>query len=241
MTATDNPYFARAAVNRLWAHYFGTGQVEPLDEMAGTESVPSHPAVLAALADGFAKQKYDLRWLIRVITTTKAYQLSSARSHASQDNPRQFARILVRGLTAEQLFDSLAQATGYRDEGQANPRARLGLGGARYEFLTKFASSENSTEKQTSILQALTLMNGKVMTAVTTIRGSETLQAVVDAPFMDVPAKIEALFLATLSRKPTAKEAARLKSYVEKGNGQGEALADVFWALLNSAEFVLNH
>jgi hypothetical protein len=242
MTATDNPYFAKAAVNRLWAHFFGTGLAEPLDEMVGTESVPSQPAVLDELARGFAEQKYDLRWLIRVITATKAYQLTSARSHASQDDPRHFSRMVVRGLSGEQLFDSLAQATGFREENPAARRNPFGIGGARDEFLNKFAaSSDRTTEAQTSILQALTLMNGRLMTAATSVRRSETLQAVVDAPFMDVPAKIETLYLATLSRKPTAKEAARLTRYIEQSDRPGEALADVFWALLNSAEFVLNH
>jgi hypothetical protein len=84
-------------------------------------------------------------------------------------------------------------------------------------------------------------MNGRLMTAVTSVRRSETLQAVIDAPFMDTPAKVEALYLAALSRKPTTKESARLVRYVEKGDDRGETLADVFWALLNSAEFVLNH
>jgi hypothetical protein len=241
MTATDNPYFARAAVNRLWAHFFGTGLAEPLDEMAGTDSVPSHPAVLDELARAFARQKYDLRWLIRAITATKAYQLSSARSHASQDDPHQFARMTIRGLNGGQLFDSLAQATGFRDDGAAGSRNRFGIGGTRDEFLTKFAGSERPTETQRSILQALTLMNGKVMAAATNVRRSETLQAVVDAPFLDVPGKIETLHLAALSRKPTATELARLTRYVEKGSRQDEALADVFWALLNSAEFVVNH
>jgi hypothetical protein len=258
MTEAENPFFARAAVNRLWAHFFGTGLVEPLDEMVGTESVPSHPEVLAELARGFAEQKYDLRWLIRVITATKAYQLSSAQSHPSQETAsRQFARMAVRGLTGEQLFDSLAQATGFREEGPDGARRqvlRLGIGGARGEFLSKFAAgTDRATEAQTSILQALTLMNGRVMTAATSLRQSEMLLAVADAPFLDVPAKIETLYLATLSRKPTAKELARLTRYVEKGGTDGEsssrdqlargteALADVFWALLNSAEFNLNH
>jgi hypothetical protein len=241
MTAPDNPYFAKAAVNRTWAHFFGTGLVEPLDEMAGTESVPSHPAVLAELASAFAKQKYDLRWLIRAITATRAYQLTSARSHPSQDDPRRFARIPVRGLTGEQLFDSLAQATGYRDDGAAGRRNPFGIGTTRNEFLTRFASSERPTEAQTSILQALTLMNGKVMSAATNVRSSETLLAVVDAPFLDVPGKIETLYLAALARKPTSRELARLTRYVGRSGTEGEALADVFWALLNSAEFVLNH
>jgi hypothetical protein len=254
MTASDNPLFARALVNRLWAQLFGTGLVEPLDEMVGADRMPSHPDVLDDLAGAFAKQKYDLRWLIRAITSTRAYQLSSARSHASQDDPKQFARAALRGLTAEQLFDSLAQATGFRDETPARGRALFASSAAREEFLTKFASSERATEAQTSILQALTLMNGRFMSAVTSVRRSETLQAIADAPFLDVPGKIKALFLATLSREPTSKELARLVRYVEKSgeddikrvsrdltNRQSEALADVFWALLNSAEFVLNH
>jgi hypothetical protein len=243
MTASENPFFARAAVNRMWAHFFGHGLVEPLDEMAGTEATPSQPAVLDELARGFVEQKYDVRWLIRTITATRAYHLSSVRSHPSQDDPRHFARLTVRGLSAGQLFDSLAQATGFREEGPAGGRLDiLGTGTARGEFLTKFASSERSAEAQTSILQALTLMNGRLMTAATNVRRSEMLQGVIDAPFLDVSAKIETLHLATLSRKPTARELDRLSRYVESGtNGQAEALADVFWALLNSAEFVVNH
>jgi hypothetical protein len=242
MTATDNPYFARAAVNRVWAHFFGTGLAEPLDEMVGTDSVPSHPAVLDELARAFAEQKYDLRWLIRAVTATRAYQLSSARSHASQDDPHRFARMAIRGLGGEQLFDSIAQATGFREETPAGRRNPLNIGDPRTEFLTKFAaSSARATDAQTSILQALTLMNGRVMTTATSVRRSETLQAVVDAPFLDVPAKIETLYLATLSRKPTARETTRLARHVEQASNQGEALADVFWALLNSVEFVVNH
>ena len=253
MTAADNPYFARAAVNRLWAHFFGAGLVEPLDEMVGTDSPTSNVAVLDELAGAFAKQKYDPRWLIRAVTATKAYQRSSARSHPSQDDPRQFSRMALRKLSAEQLYDSLAQATGFRDEGFAIRGNPLGLGAARYEFLTKFNTpGERTTETQTSILQALTLMNGKLMTAATGVRTSETLVAVIDAPFLDVPGKIEALYLAALSRKPTDKELSRLTRYVEKGDAskasdrkaadpRSAALADVFWALLNGAEFVTNH
>jgi hypothetical protein len=241
LTSSDNPFFAKALVNRLWAQFFGIGLMEPLDEMAGAGHQPSHPEVLEELARAFAAQKYDLRWLIRAISTTQVYQLSSARSHESQDDPRQFARMSLRGLTGEQLYDSLSQATGFQE---AQPQVRrLVIGGAREEFVTKFASSERPTEAQTSILQALTLMNGRLITTATSVRRSETLQAVVDSPFLDVPGKIEALYLATLSRKPTTVEMSRLKSHVEKAgtDGRDDALADVFWVLLNSAEFVVNH
>jgi hypothetical protein len=241
LTSPDNPFFARALVNRLWAQFFGIGLVEPLDEMAGAGHPASHPEILEELSRAFVAQKYDLRWLIRAITATKVYQLSSARSHETQDDPRQFARAALRGLTGEQLFDSIAQATGFQE---AQPQVRrIAIGGPREEFVTKFSSSERPTEAQTSILQALTLMNGRLISTATSARRSETLQAVVDSPFLDVPGKIETLYLATLSRKPTATELSRLKSHVEKvgPEGRDDALADVFWVLLNSAEFVVNH
>jgi hypothetical protein len=254
MTAADNPYFARALANRLWAHFFGQGLMEPIDEMVGTGAQPSHPAVLDELARAFAARKHDLRWLVRAITATKAYQLSSARSHTSQDEPKHFARMALRTLNAEQLYDSLALATGLRvDSPAGRARIGIGIGGPRDEFLTKFGGTERPTEAQTSILQALTLMNGRVMATATSSQRSEYLMAVVDAPFLDVPGKIETLYLAALSRKPSSREIDRLVRYVEKAGAddtrsaneqsrqQADALADVFWALLNSAEFVINH
>jgi hypothetical protein len=240
MVARENPYFARAAVNRMWAHFFGTGLMEPLDEMAGTEAQASHPALLDELAGAFAERNYDVRWLIRALTATKAYQLSSRKSHPSQDDPRQFARAALRGLTPEQLFDSVAMATGFQESSRGNPY--FGGNSARGEFLTKFANeADRPTERQTSILQALTLMNGRVMSSATNVKNSETLSAVADAPFLATAGKLEVLYLSALSRKPTAKELGRMTAYVEKAEQPAEALADVFWVLLNSGEFMLNH
>src|SRR5262249_34138492 len=188
---------------------------------------------------------------------TRTYQLSSARTHPSQDDPRVFARMPLRGLTGEQLFDSVAMATGYRDSGGGDDLITAILGGersARSEFLSKFALSEKPTEAQSSILQALTLMNGKVIVSATSLEKSETLAAVVDAPFASTADRVETLYLATLSRRPTAKETDRTVQFVQDAlkrakakNGKARdtaynnALGDVFWALLNSPEFVLNH
>jgi hypothetical protein len=249
MTAPDNPYFARAAVNRMWAYFFGTGLVDPVDEMAGGDHPPSHPELLDELARQFAANHYDLKYLIRAITASRAYQLTSRGTHPGQDDPRLFARTPVKGLSPEQLFDSLAQATGYQDPTIGNPYAAFQFGGnsPRTEFLTKFAQSGNKApEAQTSILQALALMNGKFIADATSVERSETFAAVVDAPFLDTRGQIETLYLATLSRFPTPREMARMVQYVE-GGPQGEtqshdkALADVFWVLLNSGEFILNH
>jgi hypothetical protein len=245
MTRKDNPYFARAAVNRLWGYFFGSGIIDPIDEIAGGEHEPSHPELLDELACQFAEHNFDLKFLIRAITASRAYQLSSLATHKSQDDPRQFARMPLRGLSAEQLFDSIAQATGYREQVNSE-RPFFGNQGLRGRFLTQFAnSSDKPTEVQTSILQALSMMNGQV----TDLRRSESLEALLDAPFMDTAERIEILYLATLSRKPTPRELSRMVRYVEDGGSaelqtattKAQALADVFWTLLNSGEFFLNH
>ncbi len=243
MTAADNPFFARAAANRLWGQFLGTGIVDPVDDF-NDDNPASHPEVLDLLAREFAGHKFDLKFLVRVITATKAYQLSSAASDPSQNEPRTFARMAVKGLTPEQLYDSVAQATGFRDPSPRNQRAFI-VGGPKADFMNKFANSQDKrTEFQTSIPQALALMNSQLITGATSVDRSETLAAVVNAPFMDTPQRVETLFLATLSRKPTDEEMARLVKYVESGGGAKDskkALADVFWVLLNSAEFILNH
>jgi len=257
LTSKDNPYFARAAVNRLWAYFLGAGLVEPLDQLAGSPDTTGDTELLDLLAHEFAAHDFDVKFLIRTITMTRAYQLSSARSHPGQDDARLFARMPLRGLTGEQLFDSVAAATGFRDSGGGDDLLSGLVGGkrsARSEFLTRFALSERPTEAQTSILQALALMNGKVTADATTLERSETLAAVVDMPLASNAQRVEALYLATLSRKPTAKESERLVGYVRdavrsaKGKDEAarhaaaaDALADVFWVLLNSPEFLINH
>lgn len=237
-----NPYFAKNMANRMWAHFFGYGLIDPLDE-PGDDNQSIIPAVHDELAKGFIESKYDLKLLIRAIARSKAYQLSSRKTHESQSEPRMFARMPLKGFSAEQIFDSLCVATGFQDRQSADQR-RFGNFGIRGEFMTRFATTERNAEQQTSILQALTLMNGSFIDNQTSIERSQNFAAVVDAPFLDLNGKIETLFLATLSRKPTREEAEKYASYVERGGVIGDknkALADVFWALLNSSEFILNH
>jgi hypothetical protein len=254
MTAADNPYFARAAVNRLWGYFLGTGIIDPVDDMVGSERVPSHPELLDELARQFVAHRFDLKFLVRAITASRAYQLSSARTDDSQDDPTQFARAPLRGLTAEQLYDSVSQATGYQEAGNGLPPGVIAIGNQspRTDFINRFSTnSEKPTEVQTSILQALSLMNGSLVGTATNLDRSETLAAVADAPFLDLRAKIETLYLAALARPPKPKELDRMVRYVEEHTTDGpaterarsshNALADVFWALLNSGEFFLNH
>src|SRR5262249_16180344 len=114
-TAPSNPYFARAAANRLWAYFLGPGLVEPGDGVGGDGTQNNDPGgLLYELAKALGGHDLDLKFLMRAITASRVYQLTSARTHPSQDDPRLFGRMAIRGLTAEQLFDSLALATGYR-------------------------------------------------------------------------------------------------------------------------------
>jgi hypothetical protein len=248
LTARNNPYFARAAVNRLWAHFFGTGLVEPVDDLGGGETSASHPELLDELAAAFVAHDFDLKFLMRSITASRAYQLSSRMTDKSQDDPRLFARMAVRGLSPEQLYDSLAQATGFQEPATPDRRFKFLGNTPRTEFLNKFSQvGESSTDAATSIVQALALMNGKLTADATSLEQSETLAAVADAPFLDTTGRVEALYLAALSRPPSPKELARAIKYIEAEGADTEprsrerGLADVFWVLLNSAEFMLNH
>jgi Protein of unknown function (DUF1553)/Protein of unknown function (DUF1549) len=256
LTRKDNPYFARATVNRVWAYFFGAGIIEPVDEMVGADNSPSHPALLDELAREFAAHDFDLKYLFLAITSSKAYQLSSIKTHPTQDEHRQFARAPLLGMTPEQLFDSVAEATRYGANGGRNDQFAFYGSPAREEFLAKFHNvSDRPTEYQTSIIQALMLMNGQLTADATSLERSQLLSAVLGSPFMDTPQRIETLYLATLTRQPSDKEMARATRFIddalkagdkpvsqeEKDRRYKHALADLFWALLNSGEFFFNH
>jgi hypothetical protein len=244
VTAAENPFFSRAAVNRLWAHFFGLGLVEPVDDF-NDEHRPSHPELLDELARQFAAHGFDLKFIMQAITASQAYQRSSRLTDASQDDPRLFARMAVKRLSPDQFYDSLAAATGMRNPYPGGRRAvNSRLDDPRTQLLAKFAGQDSRTESETTILQALALMNGRIVGDMTNLERSETLAAVADAPFLDTARRVETLYLAALGRAPRAEETERLVKYIEGGGPKRDtraALADVFWALLNSTEFILNH
>jgi hypothetical protein len=240
-----NPYFARNLANRIWAHFLGTGIIDPVDE-PGDANPPSHPELLRDLALALADSGFDQRVVIRAVAASRAYTRTSRQTHPSQADPRLFARVAVRGLTSNQIYDSFLTATGQRPnpqraQGFFNPNDPSGASA----FGTQFArGTGKATEAETSILQALLLMNGQSTANETSLDKSTALAAVVDAPFLDTPKRVEALFLSALARKPTQDEAEKFTSYVDRGGPSGDkdkALADVLWVLLNSTEFLFNH
>jgi hypothetical protein len=244
MTAPDNPFFARAAVNRLWAHFFGIGLVDPVDNF-DPQNPASHPELLDELARQFVLHGYDLRFMMRAITLSRTYRRSSMTTGPVPADVRLFAQQAVRGLSPDQLFDSLTTATGYRDPFNNRRQRFFNPGSPRGMFLSKFQTGqEKATEHRTSIPQALAMMNNSLITDLTHPDKGEILAAVVAAPFMETPAKLETMFLAVLGRKPRPAEVEKLGQYIDVGGAAGsqkQALADVYWALLNSPEFILNH
>jgi len=241
MTAKDNPFFSKALVNRMWAHFFGIGLVDPVDDLVD-DNPASHPELLTFLAKEFADHDFDLKFLIRAITASRAYQLSSITAENPPD-VRLFARMPVKGLSPDQLYDSLREATGDRDNSNFNQRI-FGFGSPRQTFLDKFGEQEKKLDNHTSIPQALTMMNNQIIVNATHPDRSFTLGAIVSSSFMSDQGKLEALYIAALSRKPTPSESSKMLAYIERGGAakdKKKAFADVFWALLNSTEFRFNH
>lgn len=237
VTSPTNPYFAKAVVNRVWGSYLGRGFVQPLDDLDPSHP-PAYPEIFDALCTQLRLHHYDLKYLIRVIAATQVYQLScrGAPREGEDQLAVQFARMPLRRLTSDQIYASFIQATGFRE---AAPNISENV--ARDEFLEKFAdSSVSPTEIKTTILQALSLMNGRHVTLATDLEKSEFLSVIADAPFLDASCRVESLFLATLSRMPDETERQLFVDALAADESKS-ALADLFWMLLNSAEFLLNH
>jgi hypothetical protein len=241
MTAPNNPYFARAVVNRLWSQLMGRGLVDPVDDVRDSNPA-SHPELLDDLALAFKSSGFDVTFVLRAICLSNGYQRTSRQSHAGQGRPELFARMAIKSLSGEQFLDSLTQAIGHdeppesaRENGEENPLRR--------RVLAIFAGPGLTGDPETSVAQALALMNGSFIQRAVTPESSWRLKSVLEE-FLDAPERqIEALYLSTLSRLPADDEREQLREFY--GNAAGpertKLLGDVFWMLLNSAEFRWNH
>jgi hypothetical protein len=237
MTAADNPFFARALVNRLWHHFYGRGFVNPVDDMH-KENRASHPALLSELSEQFVASGFDVKHMIRAICNSQAYQRTSKPNAENEEDATLFSHMAVKVLAPEQLFDSLEAVIGKTPApgGLGRPGAGRQVGTPRQQFVTFFSGDENAdpTEYQHGIPQALRLMNSPQVN-----RDAHLLNEAVKA---DAPEKvIEQMFLGTLSRRPTEPELSKFTAYVKKGDTAKKAYGDILWALLNCSEFTLNH
>lgn len=247
VVSPGNPYFAKAAVDHVWSYFFGVSLVEPILE-PNDDSPLAHPELLNLLAKEFTASGFDLKYLIRAIVHTDAYRRVSASPQVHRDEINLFARMPVRGMSPEQLFDSLCEATDHVDPYANQPQFRQVQGNGqpvtpRQAYLARFTSQDRRIETHTSILQALFMMNGKFLAERTTLSKNKSLFTIATAP-TSTARRVETLYLLVLSRLPRAEEAARLAAYIERHGTAGDrqqAVANVYWALLNSAEFMLNH
>jgi hypothetical protein len=245
MTSPSNPYFARAAVNRVWSQLFGRGIVDPPDDLRDDQPTRV-PRLLSELAAYFVRTNYDVRRLYRVLATTEAYQLASEED-SGQRPPDLFAAMPLKVLTAEQLYTcvSIATCRPYDKILASVPSsgARRAMTN-RAAFVNSFrAPSTGPTEYLAGIPQALKLLNGRLVDDATDLERSDLLAAL-EAPFLTDRERVETLFLATLSRPPSAEIAQKFEAYVTvhpETEARRRALGNILWALLNSAEFAVNH
>ena len=199
------------------------------------------------LAGHLITSGYDLRELFKVVAMSKAYRLSSGADNENEERSELFAQMNVKMLTAEQVYDCITVATMLQQDTMPGLMSfnvtRFG-NTSRDEFLREFRTPRGrATEYQGGIPQALTLMNGTLISGATGLSSSGLLTSL-EAPFFTNEQRIEVLYFATLSRKPKDFEWELLRSYISEdasGLELREALADVLWALLNSAEFTMNH
>ncbi len=248
MTSGENEFFSGNMVNRLWKHFFGVGLVEPEDDLRPSNP-PSNPALWRALNREFVSSHFNLRELIRLIMNSRAYQLSSETLPANETETRFFSHAYARRLPAEVLLDCISEATGVPDDFPGYPvglRAQqLPDPGVRSYFLSLFGRSERVTacacERSGDITlpQLLHLENGDdVLKKIENKEGN--LAAWLSRPESERDT-IETIFLATVSRLPSQKEASVPLRMILDGQPRAEVLRDLFWALLNTKEFSFNH
>lgn len=240
MTAADNPYFARAAVNRVWGQLMGQGLVDPVDDF-GPGNTPSHPQLLSDLAAAFIASGHDLNFLYRGICLSQAYQRTSRRTHPSQEDAAAFAAMAVKAMSAEQFYDCLVLAT--RDAPAQDAPAPNPAGDRnRRRMLDLFAAGE-TRDPQTALPQALALMNGSFISRAADPAGRNSLMEVLESTGSDPAQLVEQLYLRTLSRRPDPDESRICADFLmaEGDSGRSQRAADLLWTLLNSPEFRWNH
>ena len=239
ITARENPWFAKAFVNRIWAELVGEGFYEPVDDI-GPDREQSAPQTLDHLSQEFAAGGYDVKWLFRTVMATQAYQRESRSRRTPEGTP--FVASCAQRLRAEQLFSSLLSVLNLEGRLPAPP-ANMGPMFLRRDpqslFNTVFGydPSEPRGEVASSIPQALTLMNSPMFHQALSARRPDTLGRVL-ANNADNDAAVSELYLNTLGRVPSKFETEECLLYICDVGDRNEAFEDILWSLINSTEFM---
>jgi hypothetical protein len=250
VVAGERNLVADAMVNRTWGQFFGYGFTKPVDDM-GPHNLPSHPAILERLSTEFVKSGYDVKQLIRWVCNTEAYNLTTRFSESNKkiDNPAQgesplFSHVYVKSMSVEQLYDSLIIATNAHKSGQSSwDDAEKKRQTWMQQFVLAFGTDENdeATTFDGTIPQALMMMNGELVQSALSGQKGSLLGDVLNDTKGKEPERVKRLYHATLGRNPTPRELAAAKKLISGSKTPGEGYQDLYWALLNSNEFIFNH
>ena len=247
LTKPENPFLARVAVNRIWAHVMGRGIVDPVDDFQASNP-PFNAALLDFLADDFARNGFDRKRTLRVILDSRAYQRSVARNPSNAGDSKHFASAQIRLIAAEPLFDAIGRVTEVAERFGGVPAGTLATQmptPPRMEFLQAFGQPKRETACQCergsepSLAQALQLLNGPAVQSRLSHRNNR-LRRLIREGKAD-PEIVEECYLAALCRTPTPAESAKAMAYLAGHPGREQALEDVLWAILNSKEFIFQH
>ncbi|MEO1617244.1 MAG: DUF1549 and DUF1553 domain-containing protein [Planctomycetota bacterium] len=246
IASDENPFFSTRMANVVWQHHFGRGIVEPVDDVR-ISNPPSNTRLLSQLGKAFADHSYDVRWLVREICQSDAYQRSTRANETNENDEVYHSRSVVRRIRAEVLLDSISQITGSYDRFPRLPiqsrAVEIADGAISNYFLSTFGRASRETvcscevDATPTLSQAFHLLNGEITNA--KIRQGGRIAGWLDRGWS--PERIiEELYLDCFSRKIRPAEMQRLLATLNGEQLQAD-LEDIFWALLNSKEFVFNH
>jgi hypothetical protein len=247
MTGPENPFFAKALVNRYWKHFFGRGLVDPEDDMRVTNPA-TNPALLDRLAKNFAESGFDLKALVQLICTSQVYALEATPNAHNQGDRQNFSRFYPRRLNAEVLLDAIDALTDSpsRFVGVPAGTRAVQLPDNAFDsyFLTVFgrpnsaSACECERSSDVNLAQCLHLLNSEEVQNKIAGARAETLTRD-DRPYQE---RLRDTYLVAFSREPTSEETAAAITYLDKKkDNEKQAFEDILWALMNTKEFVFNH
>ena len=255
---TSHPYFAEATVNRIWSLFFGRGFVNPVDDFRSTNP-PTHPQLLARLAEDFARNGFQLKHLMRTIVTSRTYQLSSATNTTNAADKINYSHALPRPLDAEILFDAITDVTGIEERFEVGTNRGVWRGGTAplgtravqlketdiypsvfldlYGRANRFSVPERDASPK--LTQALHMLAGSTYNDKLWTEGARVFDLVRQGASDEKI--VNDLYLAAFSREPTKPELQNVKRLIARTPTREQALRDLQWAILSSREFAENH
>ncbi len=247
LASPKNPYFAQNFSNRIWHHFFGVGIVEPVDDVR-VSNPASNPELLSEMAKRFTESNYNFKGMVRDICLSKAYQRSTQRNESNGSDELNFAHQTIRRIKAESMLDIISEVTTTKDKFAGLPlgsrAVQIANGSTSDYFLTTFGRATRETacscevKMEPTLSQALHLMNGDVIN--TKMAQGGVIKSLQDKQLTPMQI-VEQLYVTCLTRKPTEPEVAALAPLFAEGTDVNRSLDDVYWALLNSREFLFNH